>query len=341
MRLEQIYRPIEKELKGVNEILLKLFKNSRNKSVKKLNLSLLNSTGKRIRPALLILSARIASGAKVKFSQPELIKAASAIELIHMASLIHDDVIDQAHWRRHQPTLNQLIGNELAISLGDYLYALSFELISELHNRRILHCISSTARAMSEGELLQVSERSNFNLSKDKYILIIKKKTASLFSASCEIGALISNAERDSLISLKGYGLNFGIAYQLMDDYLDIIGEKILLGKEPGQDIKAGELTLPILNLLERLSERKKSELKLLLKDNGDRKTLNKIREMVFALGIDDKTRSTVLSFLKSAKNKMNRFSPSPFKNSLITLADFVFRRGFDKEGIAFNNAGR
>jgi octaprenyl-diphosphate synthase len=341
MKLEQIYRPIHNELKEVNEILLKLLKNSRSKSVKKLNGYLLNSTGKRIRPALLILSARIASGAEVKFSQQELIKAASAIELIHMASLIHDDVIDQAHWRRHKPTLNQLIGNELAISLGDYLYALSFELISELHNRKILHCISSTARAMSEGELLQVSERRNFNLSKDKYILIIKKKTASLFSASCEIGALISNAERDSLISLKGYGLNFGIAYQLMDDYLDITGEKVLLGKEPGQDIKAGELTLPILNLLERLSEKKKTELKSLLESKRNGKALDRIKDMLFSLGIDNRTRSIVLSFLESAKNKVDRFSPSPFKNSLIRLADFVFRRGFDKEGIEFNDAGR
>jgi len=259
-RLNQIYRPIFGELKEVCNLIRASFKNSGNASIAELGDFLMASPGKRIRPALVILSAKIARSRYSPATEKQLVKVASATELIHMASLLHDDVIDHSRIRHNKPTINSKRGRDVAIAFGDYLYSMAFELISECGNPDIVRCMSLATKEMCEGELTQVCERDNLDLLKRQYLIIIKKKTAALFAASCQAGGLLFSAQKPLQKALKGYGLHFGIAFQIIDDYMDLSGEQVVLGKMPGQDLEAGEMTLPFLNLLNSVTVRERAK---------------------------------------------------------------------------------
>lgn len=339
MELKNIYRPIERELKVIEEVLEASLKESKDQSILRMGSFLLDPPGKRIRPALVILSAKALSHkppycAKAsegrQASSHQLIKIASAFELIHIASLVHDDVIDHSLLRHNLPTVNSKWGQDVSIALGDYLYSVAFELISTCGNSEILECISSAAKAMCEGELQQVCQRDNLNLSREQYILIVKKKTASLFAACCRVGALISNPYESLQNALKEYGLNFGIAFQIIDDYLDLVGEGKTIGKTPGQDIRAGEITLPILNLWESIPCVERKELETLLAKRLDKEALQRIRERLIDSEAAVKTKEVASSFINLAKEKINILSYSPYKESLLNLADFIMARGFN-----------
>jgi octaprenyl-diphosphate synthase len=330
MILEQIYYPIREELENVNKVLHYSLNNSEHQYLSKISNFLLESTGKRIRPALVILSAKSIFNGHPLSLDNQIIKIAAAIELIHIASLIHDDVIDKAPLRHNRPTVNYQWGDGVAVALGDYIYALAFELVSHCGSLEVFHCITSAAKELCEGELVQVKDRDNFDLSKEQYFFIIKKKTAALFAASCQCGGLIFSKDKRWIEALYEYGLNFGMAFQIIDDYLDIMGKQETIGKLPGQDIKEGELTLPIMNLWEFLSTREKEELKSLLSRKSDNGILEKIRKKMLTSGAAEKTREIVASFTNSAKERINILSSSPYKDSLINLADFIYYRGFE-----------
>ena len=333
MELRSIYRPIENDLKRIDEILDFSLKKSKSKPILGMGKFLLESPGKRIRPALVILSARASSDHRPFEAKDSLTKIASAMELIHMASLVHDDVIDHAGIRHNKPTVNSRWGEDVSIALGDYLFAEAFELISGCGNSDIIRCLSSATKTMCEGELLQVCERDNLDLLKERYLVIIKKKTAMFFASSCHAGALISDSNRALQKALKAYGLNFGIAFQIVDDYLDLIGAEENLGKMPGQDVGVGEMTLPILNLLESVSGDKRKELKELLSFKNDRNALDRIKTRLFEANIGLKTKKLVSSYMDIAKSKIEALSDSPYKESLLNLADFVIDRGFNAQG--------
>ncbi len=328
MELKEIYRPVEKELAGVEQVLRDSFRASDYKPISDISNYLLDAGGKRLRPALVLLSAK-ASNQPAAVNH-RLINLASAIELIHMASLIHDDVIDGASLRHNKPTINCKWGQDVSITLGDYLYSIAFELISDCGNADIIRCISSAAKAMCEGEFLQVFERDNTALLKERYIVIVKKKTATLMAASCQTGALISSPRNALQNPLREYGLNFGIAFQIIDDYLDLVGEEKKLGKTPGQDIRAGEMTLPLLNLLESLAPGEREEIKMLLMSKKDREALQKIKSRLFNSEAPFKTREAAMRYVTLAKEKITVLSSSPYKESLLHLADFIMERGFN-----------
>ena len=176
MRLKEIYQPIRQELTQVDEVIKTSLSEARNSSILKVNRFLLESGGKRMRPALVILSAKASNRKADSPVNKQLINIAASIELIHMASLIHDDVIDHSQRRHNNPTVNSRWGMDVSITLGDYLYSLAFELISNCGNTDILSCISSATKSMCEGELSQVVERDNLSLLKDRYLMIIKKR---------------------------------------------------------------------------------------------------------------------------------------------------------------------
>ena len=338
--LKKVYQGIGKDLKKVNELIVESFKKSENQSIMKMGGFLMASPGKRIRPALAILSARASLTYKPGLTRSlkertqnlnrQLVRIASAIELIHIASLLHDDVIDHSRIRHNKPTINSKWGKDVAIVLGDYMYSVAFELISESGNPDIIHCVSCAVKEMSEGELIQVCERDNLDLLKKRYIIIVKKKTASLFAASCQIGALASNSPDFLRSALKEYGINLGIAFQIVDDYLDLVGEEENLGKKPGQDINIGEMTLPLLNLLESVPVTKRKALRILLTSKKDKETLRKIKEMLFDSGAVLKTKEVVTSYVNSATKKLDIFPDSEYKKGLISMAGFIMKRGFN-----------
>lgn len=328
MRLQEIYHPIRGELKEVEKVLEASLEDTKNKSILKVSRFLRESSGKRIRPALVILSAKANSSHALAENKKALIEIASAIELIHIASLIHDDVIDHSCLRHNKPTVNSRWGQDVSIALGDYLYSLAFKLISSCPNNDILACISSATKAMCEGELTQVVERDNLSLLKDRYIMIIKKKTASLFAASCQAGAILSNSPRPLQNALKQYGLNFGIAFQVIDDYLDLVAGKKSLGKLPGQDIAVGEMTLPLLNLLKSAGKEKRGRIYSLLKSRN-KECLKKIKMELIQSTARQESRRIILSYMDCAKEKLKLLADTEYRNSLSALGDFILKRGF------------
>lgn len=329
MLLKEIYHPIKQELINVEQVLRDSLRSSKYKSILEVNNYLLDAGGKRLRPALVLLSAKASH--RTFSSRRILINIAAAIELIHMASLVHDDVIDHANLRHNKPTINYKKGEGVAIALGDYLYSAAFGLISTCGNMDVLHCISSATKAMCEGELLQVCERDNIGLLKDRYMVIVKKKTAALFAVSCRAGALISGFRKSLPNALEEYGLNFGIAFQIVDDYLDLAGDEESLGKSAGQDIKAGEVTLPILNLLESLPLSEREKIKTLLASKRDKESLERIKSMLFNSQASIKTEKTAVFFINLAKKRIRILSNSAYKESLLSLAEFIIRRGFNR----------
>lgn len=321
MRLTEIYKDIENDLKRVEEVLEDSFGKTKKGSILEVNRFLLESPGKRLRSAFVLLSAKAATGGAPSLDNQQLINVACAIELIHMASLIHDDVIDRSSLRHHRPTINSKWGQDVSIALGDYLYSLAFELVSTCDNKNILDCISSATRAMCEGELIQVLERDNLSLSKERYIVIVKKKTASLFAASCQAGAMFSGSTGSVQDAFRQYGLNFGIAFQMIDDYLDIMSSREELGKPVGLDIEAGELTLPVLFFA---SKDKDSFRKVFLKAQKNKNELESLKRLLVSSGALLKTKKLISDYSAKAKKSLKSCRESQFKQGLIALVDFI-----------------
>jgi len=330
MELKEIYHPIADELKTVEGFLASSIKESKNQSILAMSNFLLESSGKRIRPALVILSGKAASAGKNSAcNRDELVRIATAAELIHMASLIHDDVLDKAMVRRNQPSVNARWGDDVSIALGDYIYSKAFELIGKCKNPDVFACISEAIYVMCEGELTQVASRDNLDLSKDSYMVIVKKKTASLFAACCHVGTIVGNHSRAVQTALKEFGLNFGMAFQIIDDCRDIINEEEALGKRPGQDVLAGDITLPLLTLLDVIGQARREELRNMLESRVDQDSLRKIRTMFVNSDAADLTRKTASSYIDIAKHKLDELENSGYKKSLSYLADYISQRTF------------
>jgi octaprenyl-diphosphate synthase len=325
MNLDQIYQPIVDDLKKVERFLEVSVKESKNQSIHQMSNSLLESGGKRLRPALVILSEKAASaGRESSCDYDELIRLATAVELIHIASLIHDDVLDGATLRRGKPSINAKLGDDISIVFGDFIYSKAFELIGKCRNPDVFECICQAIHVMCEGELIQVCQRGNLGLSKDNYITIVRKKTAVLFAASCQAGTILGNHSKIIQTTLKEFGLNFGIAFQIIDDCRDMVSGEKTLGKHPGQDVVAGDMTLPLLNLLEVIGSTGGCEVKRILESAIDKHSLKKIREMFVGTKALKSTQKTALYYIDRAKHELNELKDSDYKRSLGYLTDYI-----------------
>src|SRR5918912_348498 len=206
------------------------------------------SGGKRVRPALTILSNYAVGGDGSRYNS---IRMATVMEFLHTATLVHDDVIDKADLRRKRPTVNALYGNETAVLMGDWLYMSAFEMSLAERSLPILDILTVATRKMTEGELLQLTTLGSTEITEEKYLDILQRKTAYLFSACCEIGAILGVADMAQQEALRSYGMNLGTAFQLVDDLLDFSSSEEVLGKPSGVDLLEGKLTLPLIYLLE------------------------------------------------------------------------------------------
>jgi len=217
---------------------------------------LLAGTGKRLRPALALLAA----GATGKITE-EHITIAGVVELIHLATLVHDDVLDEADLRHGQPTANSRWGNEVSVLLGDCLFARALHLTANYSTTEACRRISAATGVVCAGELLQMQHRFEIGLTREQYLDIIYKKTGALFAVSCELGGLLNAAPDPVVKALQGYGGSLGIAYQIYDDCLDVFGQERQAGKSLGTDVKKGKLTLPFLLLLDHAGAERRGEL--------------------------------------------------------------------------------
>ncbi len=325
MNLEQIYQPIKNELAGVEQALKHSLKSSKYESILKISRQILASGSKKLRPALVILSAKAAFPHRPSVTNSQLTNIATAIELIHRASLVHDDLIDHSQLRHNRPTLNCARGEDAAIAFGDYLYLIAFELLSNCDNTDVLQCVNSAAKAMCEGELLQICERSNVNLLRKHYLIVVKKKTAALFASSCRAGSLFSGTVGPMQNALEEYGLNFGIAFQMVDDCMDFIGKKENLGKFPGNDFRMGEVTIPILNLLSQ--NRDKNRIMSLLRNEDKESSFNRLKQRFTGSPAFLQTKAEILFYINNAKNSLKILPDSCFRDTLSYLAEYVHGR--------------
>jgi heptaprenyl diphosphate synthase len=283
---------------------------------------LLHAGGKRIRPLLTILSGKVFGA-----GNEELITAAASIELIHMASLVHDDVIDESHIRRGRPSLNGLWGNHLAVLAGDYLFAKAFQLLVEGRLFTILDLIVEAIAVMCSGEIDQALDGFASEQDEIRYLNRIYKKTGKLIAASCTAGALLGNATGDNLSCMENYGGCLGLTYQIVDDLLDLTGTGESLGKPTGLDFRQGNYTLPLLRLIQNDSSHELGIMEILKEKNSPLEAESIIQQALLRSDALDYTYLRAREYAEAAKRNLDFLPSSPFKLIMLGLADFALHR--------------
>jgi len=277
--------------------------------------------GKMLRPALVLLAGR-ACGELTR--QHRVI--AAVVEMVHMATLVHDDVLDEADVRRGLVALNRLQGNEAAVLFGDFLISHAFHLCSSIDSQYASRLIGSTTNTVCEGELMQIYHRGDLDLTEDEYMQIISRKTASLTSTCCVLGARYAGADPATIGRLEAYGLNLGIAFQIADDLLDLLGDEQEAGKTLGLDLKKRKLTLPLIHLLGRADADQRAAARRLL-NLAEPDCLRRVRQLVAQAGSDEYSRGVARRHVEAALAAVSDLPPSAARDSLCALARFTVDR--------------
>ena len=286
---------------------------------------ILFSGGKRLRPLLMILSARVC-GYKGDYD-----KIFSTIfEYLHAATLLHDDLVDEATLRRGKPVANSIWGNAAAVLVGDFLLARSLAIAAETKRPDFIKVVSGITENMSQGEIHQMMRKGSLDLTEAEYMEIIKRKTAVLFQGTCRSGALIADVSLQKETALSDYGFNLGIAFQMVDDLLDYTLDTVTLGKEVGADLKEGKLTLPVIYSLKSADEKDRTRMENIIKNKNfsvnDFKTL--IR-MIDKYGGRSYTQTLATEYVQNAKEALVVFEDSKPKEILLMIADYTLSRNF------------
>ena len=282
------------------------------------------SGGKRVRPALTILSNYAVGGDGGRYNS---IRMATVMEFLHTATLVHDDIIDKADRRRNRPTVNALYGNETAVLMGDWLYMSAFETSLAERSLPILDILTSVTRKMTEGEILQLALLGHADVTEAQYLDVLKRKTAYLFSASCEIGAILGGATEEQQTALRDYGLNLGTAFQLIDDLLDFTATEAMLGKAAGADLLGGKVTLPLIYLRE--ADPPALELIQRILHDGSYETISQ-QELLAAVRRTDaleKARALADEYAEEARAALKNLPESEYCDSLRELPTYVLNR--------------
>jgi len=247
--LDALKSYVADDLKAVNQLILRRM-DSQVDLVPQLAGHIIAAGGKRLRPLLTLGAAKLC-----EYTGDRHISLATCVEFIHTATLLHDDVVDESHLRRGQETANALFGNQASVLVGDFLFSRSFELMIEDGSLDVLRILSHASSVIAEGEVLQLMTTNDTQTSEDTYLEVIKAKTAQLFAAACRIGAVVSDRPRIEEEALESYGMNLGIAFQLIDDVLDYSAKQTTLGKSIGDDFKEGKISLPVILAFRRGDE--------------------------------------------------------------------------------------
>jgi len=282
--------------------------------------------GKRLRALLTLASAKLCGYLKGGRD----INLAACVELIHTATLMHDDVIDFSNFRRGKKTINSIWGNQSSILVGDYLLSRCFEMMVEDGNLEVLKLLSSTSSIIAQGEILQLQHKGEIDMLEETYLKIISTKTAALFSASTKIGAILANKENKEKDALEFYGKNLGLTFQIADDALDYNSEIKIFGKKIGNDFYEGKITLPIILLFQQINNIEKKKLIDIFKEN--KKMENDLKftlELILKYNIINQCYKKAEHFINLASNSLSIFPDSEEKNILENLTTFSLERSF------------
>ncbi len=282
------------------------------------------SGGKRVRPALTVLSNYAVGGDGSRYNS---IRMATVMEFLHTATLVHDDVIDSADKRRNRPTVNALYGNETAVLMGDWLYMSAFETSLTERSLPILDILTRVTRKMTEGELLQLTLLGQTDVSESQYLDVLQRKTSYLFSACCEIGAILGKASEKQQESLRDYGLNLGTAFQLIDDLLDFTSNDDVLGKAAGVDLLGGKVTLPLIYLTET-DDAAREMIRIVLNDRSySTVARGDLLDAVGRVGALERARSRADEYAEKARAALDNLPESEYCDSLKAIPSYVLDR--------------
>jgi len=319
--LSEITSLIEKDLDQFN----KHFKESLKSKVGIVDLItryILKQKGKKIRPALVLLSSKMCGDVGDRS-----LRGATRVELLHTATLVHDDVVDNAETRRGLPSINFIWKNKVGVLMGDYLLAKGLMLAVAAEDFDFLKVITNTVKRMSEGELLQISKTRKLNNDEETYLRIISDKTASLLATCCEIGARAATSDEKKITAMREFGENLGIAFQIRDDILDYIGTTSVFGKPLGGDIKEKKLTLPLIYALKHAQQSESNEILKSIKNGARKKGVEHIIEFVKRNNGIEYADKAAKSYAQKATDCLSIFDSSEYKSGLTSLVDFVIVR--------------
>ena len=321
MDLAEIYAPIQRNLDALDG-LLRTELATRDPFIGELVEYVLSTRGKLVRPALTCLAAEAIGG-----GEEERLFIAGTVELIHIASLIHDDIIDEADVRRRNPTVNVQWGNQIAVLLGDLLFARAFDLISRVRHPEVAPAVAFAAVRMSQAEIQQIEYAAEPHSEEAIYLDIIEGKTAALFSAACRSGALVAGATAPQAAALAEFGLAWGMSFQITDDALDLTSRPEDLGKPIGSDIQGGKVTLPVIHALRSASASDRTSLVRLLQLPSPDGRMEEVRLLLNRYGAIEYALDVARRYAARAAAALEALPPSTARQSLLDLTEFVLVR--------------
>ncbi len=324
MHIQEAFELIKDDVKKVEEE----FKKNLSSDVyliRKMGEYILMSGGKRFRPLMLLLSARLCG-----YHGSRQIPLAAVLEFIHTATLLHDDVVDNADLRRGNASANALWGNSASVLVGDFLLSMAFYLAVSNGNLRIMDVLARTTTHMAEGEVLQLIKHSDAKATEEDYLKVITNKTAVLFSAACQVGAILGEMPGDKETALASYGMDLGIAYQLMDDCLDYTSKDEDLGKAVGNDLREGKVTLPLIKTYRDSSPAERETInRAVTSDEADEKALEEIIGLINKHEGIEYTMDNARARVERAKGQLELFEPNIERAAMIAVADYVIERNY------------
>ena len=322
MSIREVFELVREDLRQVEEVFEHQSKTSV-KPITKISNHLRAGGGKRIRPTLLLLSSRLCG-----YQGSSACQLGAVVELIHTATLVHDDIIDGADTRRGRPSTNSRWGNSMSVLAGDWLYMQSFRIALRERNFKILDLLIDLTQEMVEGEMIQLTLLGDQGITESQQLDLVYRKTAYLFSSSMRLGSLVAGCNSSTEAQLGQYGTYLGMAFQLIDDLLDFSSSSENLGKPVGNDLCEGKATLPLIMLLQCCRPEEARRVSRLFHDRGvGAVSLSEIQEMMARYGTLDATRERARTYGEQAKDCLSSFPESIYKQALFSLPDFILKR--------------
>lgn len=315
-----IFAPIEAGMLAVNGVIRQQL-HSDVALVNQIAEYIINAGGKRIRPALVLLMAR-AHGYQGEHHH----SLAAIVEFIHTATLLHDDVVDESSMRRGRETANALFGNAASVLVGDFLYSRAFQMMVDIDSMRVMRILADATNVIAEGEVLQLLNMNDPDVDEARYVQVIRSKTAKLFEAAGELGAVIAGASETDIAAAARYGAALGTAFQLIDDALDYTGNAADIGKNVGDDLREGKPTLPLIWLMENGNERQRQLVRSCI-ENGDEQHFDEILAAITQSGAIEYTQRKAEQAAAEASAAISSLPASEFKSSLLQLPAFAVDR--------------
>ncbi|MBK3333053.1 polyprenyl synthetase family protein [Persephonella atlantica] len=317
---------VEKAVIDRIESELSKFMDSEVEFLLKIGSYILSSGGKRLRPVLVLTFAKLLRGENHDRDYP----LAVAMEYLHTASLLHDDVVDGADTRRGKPSANRVFGNDTVVLTGDYMYANALYLFSVYGDIDMIKNVSDSVKKMAEGQLLELKKIGDIDITYDEYFQILEGKTAVLFGSCCYVGTALGGGSQKQKESAYRYGLNIGLAFQLIDDYLDYASTEEKLGKPVCNDLREGKITYPLLSVLDQLTEEEKEFVKKVIRDiNPSQEKINRVKQIVQEKGGMTKTIEKARQLIDNAIGELENFPDNEYLKKLEELAKFIVEREF------------